>query len=73
MGESRPLQGQDELLNTLTATHSEEGLSVTEDQQASQEGGTKSEAVRPEFWVLIPVLPSVSCGFAFLGLSLLLP
>lgn len=79
MGESQPLHGQDQLLSILTATQSEGecgsegGLSVTGDQQASREGVTKNEAVRPEFWVLIPALPSFSCGFAFLGLSCLLP
>lgn len=37
----------------------------------SHEGVEKSKAVMPTFWVLVPALPSVSCKFAFLGLSLL--
>lgn len=31
----------------------------------------QSEAERLEFWISVPVLPSISCEFSFLGLSLL--
>lgn len=39
----------------------------------SHGGVEKSEAMMPEFWVLVLALPSVSCELAFLGLSLLPP
>lgn len=55
-----------------TQCHLEGGLYVTGEQQVSHEGVEKSEAVTPAFWVLeLPPLPSISCEFAFLSLSLL--
>lgn len=74
MEASQPLQGQDKLWSTLTAPRAREATSLSwETNRRAMKGVTKSGAVRPEFWVLIPALPPFSCGFAFLGLGRRLP
>lgn len=57
--------GQDELLNILSATWSKGDPYVMGEQQAGHEGIGRAEAVRPEFWVLVPALLLLAVSLLF--------
>lgn len=63
--ETQPPWGQDKLTAEYTQCHlkARETSVVMGDCRASQEGARKSEAMRPELWVLVPALLPSSLEF----------